>query len=97
MLVVVIYLFYPSTCYDLNYHVERHAYQTYEQFLNDEGEKLKMIKEIPKAAVEYYSSNGGGNRKLESLYDVFVNIRDDELEHSNMMYDLREEFMKNNE
>ena len=46
----------------------------------------------PTVAKEYYDSL---NRKVDTLYDVFVNVRDDELEHSNMMLKLREEFMKN--
>lgn len=86
-------MLFPSACYDLNYHVEKHAYQTYDQFLNDEGDKLKNLP-APIIAVEYYNAN---DRNVQSLYDVFVNIRNDELEHSNMMYELREEFMKNND
>ena len=84
----MIYLLFPSACYDLNYHVEKHAYQTYDQFLNEEGDKLKNLP-APIVAVQYYN--------VSTLYDVFVNIRNDELEHSNMMYELREEFMKNND
>ena len=88
-IVVVIYLIYPSACYDLNYYVEKHAYATYDKYLNDEETKLKNSP-APEVASKYYDSL---NRKVNNLYDVFVNIRDDELEHSNMMFKLREEFM----
>lgn len=89
-IVIVIYLINPSACYDLNYHVEKHAFQTYDGHLNKNADILKNLP-VPEVAKEYYDSL---NKPVDTLYDVFVNIRDDELEHSAMMFKLRDDFMK---
>ena len=86
-IVVIIYLISPSTAYDLNYHVEKHAFNTYDNYLKENENQLKEQHEIPEIAQEYYNSL---NRNVKTLYDVFKEIRDDEAEHSDMMVMLRE-------
>jgi ubiquinol oxidase len=43
----------PAIAYDLNKHVERHAYNTYDEFLKTHGEDLKL-QPAPQVAVDYY-------------------------------------------
>lgn len=78
--------------------VEEHAYHTYDAFLKEQGEELKGMP-APEIAMNYYhtgdlymfdefqTSHPGEARrpKIETLYDVFVAIRDDELEHVKTM------------
>mmetsp|Transcript_15532 Transcript_15532/g.30659 ORF Transcript_15532/g.30659 Transcript_15532/m.30659 type:complete len:210 (+) Transcript_15532:65-694(+) len=92
-LVVVIYLFNPRGAYHLSQLVEEHAYSTYDKFLKENEEMLKGM-EAPQVAVDYYTGgdlymfdtfhtavNGPRRPTISNLYDVFVNIRDDEGEH----------------
>ena len=80
--------------------IEDHAFDTYDNFLKDHGDRLKSMP-VPEIAYKYYVEENPflfdlyctvkdeeGTRdfsqtrpKMESLYDVFVNIRDDEKEH----------------
>ncbi|GJP61757.1 hypothetical protein CLOP_g18894 [Closterium sp. NIES-67] len=92
------YLISPRMAYHLSELVEEHAYETYDKFLMSQGELLKT-QPAPEVAVSYY--NGGNLYRfdgfqvqpdtsrpsplVESLYDVFVNIRDDEAEHCKTM------------
>lgn len=98
---------------DLNKYVERHAYNSYKEFLITHEEELKS-QPAPQVAIDYYTkedlymfdafqsdrvlTTGGyndiddGRRReeqrrpvIENLYDVFVNIRDDEAEHAETM------------
>ncbi|KAJ0082540.1 hypothetical protein Patl1_09834 [Pistacia atlantica] len=78
--------------------VENHAFETYDKFIKARGEELKGMP-APEVAVKYYT--GGDlylfdefqtdrvpntrRPKIENLYDVFVNIRDDEAEHCKTM------------
>ncbi|VAH53847.1 unnamed protein product [Triticum turgidum subsp. durum] len=78
--------------------VERHAYSTYDKFLKLNGEELKKLP-APEVAVNYYmnedlymfdefqTSRAPNSRrpKVDNLYDVFVNVRDDEAEHCKTM------------
>jgi ubiquinol oxidase len=78
--------------------IEEHAYHTYDNFLQEQGEFLKT-QPAPEVAISYYrdgdlylfdefqTSHPGEERrpKIENLYDVFVAIRDDELEHVKTM------------
>ena len=147
-IVVALYIAAPAVAYDLNKHVESHAFDTYDKFLTKHAEELKN-QPAPQVAVEYYqkgdlymfdafqynemlrktqgsvskfgesaSSNaalvvtdviengpeeskdtrvnrppGSSSKELTSprrpevnnLYDVFVNIREDEAEHAETM------------
>jgi ubiquinol oxidase len=78
--------------------VEEHAYHTYDAFLKEHGEELKA-QSAPEIAINYYREGDlylfdefqttrvpqERRPKIENLYDVFVAIRDDELEHVKTM------------
>lgn len=98
--VVFVYFISEDAAYHLSELIEDHAYNTYNGFLTEFGDKLKE-KPVPAIAYKYYveenpflfdlfctvkdrdeSGKFSTRRpKLDSLYDVFVNIRDDEKEH----------------
>jgi ubiquinol oxidase len=78
--------------------VEEYAYHTYNTFLKEHGEELKQLP-APEMAIKYYrdgdlymfdefqTSHPSEFRrpKIENLYDVFVAVREDELEHVKTM------------
>ena len=79
----------PAAAYNFNSVVEHHAYETYDTFLKENEQYLKSQR-VPLVAKEYYGDNDitsiyGTKKPLKSLYDVFVRIRDDELEHATTM------------
>lgn len=98
--VVIVYFLSEEAAYHLSELIEDHAFETYDGFLADHGERLKK-QPVPEIAVKYYveenpfmfdlyctvkekepTRNFSEQRpKMNSLYDVFVNIRDDEKEH----------------
>lgn len=82
-IVVALYALSPAAAYNFNSHVEHHAYETYNAFLGEYEFHLKA-QPVPLVAKEYYDDG----RALDSLYDVFVSIRDDELEHATTMEQL---------
>jgi ubiquinol oxidase len=86
---VLLYLLHPRAAYHLSELVEEHAYHTYDAFVTEREAMLKTAP-VPSIAREYYSGDdvletfmrtGRGRRSLESLYDVFCEVRDDEGEH----------------
>lgn len=82
---VLCYLCAPRVAYHLSELIERHAYETYDEFLANNEADLKT-KAVPDVAAEYYSSDffkASTTRRpqLRSLYDVFEAVRDDELGH----------------
>ncbi|RVW18827.1 Ubiquinol oxidase 4, chloroplastic/chromoplastic [Vitis vinifera] len=78
--------------------VESHAYETYDKFIKSQGDELKNLP-APEIAVRYYTEGDlylfdefqtarapkSRRPKIENLYDVFLNIRDDEAEHCKTM------------
>jgi ubiquinol oxidase len=103
------YLFNPTLAYNLNQHVEEHAYATYDKYAKDNEEYLKQ-QPAPQIAIEYYtnpnnvymfdefqSHNFGDchppRRRpvINNLYDVFMAVRDDELEHVKTMTALQQD------
>ncbi|XP_068641957.1 ubiquinol oxidase 4, chloroplastic/chromoplastic [Aristolochia californica] len=94
----LMYSISPRMAYHFSECVERHAFETYDKFIILQGEELKKLP-APEIAVKYYT--GGDlylfdefqtarvpntrRPKIENLYDVFVNIRDDEAEHCKTM------------
>ena len=94
------YLVSPQWSYKFSEMLEQHAVNTYSQFLEENAERLKGLP-APDVAVNYYtgpdlylfdldSSMVRGNDPprrppVDSLYDVFLNIRDDEWEHVKTM------------
>ena len=90
---ILLYLVHPRAAYHLSELVEQHAYHTYDAFLGEHEAELRR-RPVPHIAHEYYSADGyysayvhGSSvdaatpRELESLYDVFCAVRDDEGSH----------------
>ncbi|KAH9311851.1 hypothetical protein KI387_026886, partial [Taxus chinensis] len=88
----------PRMAYHFSECVEKHAYTTYDKFIKLQGEELKNLP-APEVAVKYYTQGDlylfdefqtdrvpcSRRPKIENLYDVFINIRDDEAEHCKTM------------
>ncbi len=97
-IITVIYLVAPHAAYRFMELVEEHAYATYDRFLTAEAETLKA-QPAPEVALQYYrdgdlymfdefqTGHVAAERRPEirNLYDVFVAIRDDEMEHVKTM------------
>jgi hypothetical protein len=97
-IIVLIYLVSPSSAYHFMEMVEEHAYASYDKFLTAYEAELKA-KPAPQIAINYYRDGDlymfdefqtavpANSRRpdVNNLYDVFVNIRDDEAEHVKTM------------
>jgi hypothetical protein len=97
-IVVLLYLVAPRSAYQFMELVEGHAYHTYDTYLKDYEAQLKA-QPAPQIAIDYYrdgdlymfdefqSAHLPHQRRpqIENLYDVFVAIRDDEMEHVKTM------------
>ncbi|KAK4485042.1 hypothetical protein RD792_007650 [Penstemon davidsonii] len=95
---VFMYALSPRMAYHFSECVESHAFETYDKFIKAEGDELKKLP-APAVAVKYYTSGdmylfdefqtsrppNSRRPKIENLYDVFLNIRDDEAEHCKTM------------
>eukprot|EP00243_Klebsormidium_subtile_P004787 TRINITY_DN18943_c0_g1_i1.p1 TRINITY_DN18943_c0_g1~~TRINITY_DN18943_c0_g1_i1.p1 ORF type:complete len:531 (-),score=170.70 TRINITY_DN18943_c0_g1_i1:460-2052(-) len=93
-----LFLVSPKVAYNFSELIEFHAVDTYEEFAEANKELLMSLPPSP-VAVEYYrgedlymfdefqTSRRPATRrpKVENLYDVFCNIRDDEFEHVKTM------------
>jgi ubiquinol oxidase len=100
--VVLIYMVFPSYAYYLMELIEGHAYHTYDEYLKTYEAQLKAQR-APQVAINFYrdgdlymfdevqTAPGHEFRrpKVDNLYDVFVNIRDDESEHVKTMVALQ--------
>ncbi|WP_204153296.1 alternative oxidase [Leptolyngbya sp. CCY15150] len=97
-IVVGLYLVTPKSAYHFMELVEGHAYDTYDKFLTENEADLKA-QPAPQVAINYYRDGDlymfdefqtavvAESRRpaVDNLYDVFVNIRDDEAEHVKTM------------
>ncbi|KAA8515566.1 hypothetical protein F0562_018823 [Nyssa sinensis] len=97
-MIVFMYALSPRMAYHFSECVESHAYETYDKFIKAQGEELKKLP-APEVAVKYYTGDdlyffdefqtsrvpNSRRPKIENLYDVFLNIRDDEAEHCKTM------------
>ncbi|NEO29307.1 MAG: plastoquinol terminal oxidase [Symploca sp. SIO3C6] len=97
-ILVVVYAVAPMAAYQFMEEVESHAYHTYDKFVRQHGEELKT-QPAPEVALKYYgegdiymfdafqTAQAVELRRptINNLYDVFVAIRDDELEHVKTM------------
>lgn len=97
-IIVLVYLLSPRSAYHFMQLVEEHAYHTYDAFLKEQGEELKGLP-APEIAIKYYHEGDlymfdefqtshpveARRPKIETLYDVFLAIKDDELEHVKTM------------
>lgn len=95
---VFMYMLSPRMAYHFSECVESHAFETYDKFIKARGDELKKLP-ASKVAVKYYTEGdmylfdefqtarvpNTRRPKIENLYDVFMNIRDDEAEHCKTM------------
>ncbi|EPS61569.1 alternative oxidase [Genlisea aurea] len=94
---VFMYTLSPRMAYHFSECVENHAFETYDKFVKTEKEKLERLP-APAVAVKYYTEDlylfdefqtsrppNSRRPKIENLYDVFLNVRDDEAEHCKTM------------
>lgn len=95
---VVLYMLSPGFAYYLMELIENHAYHTYDNYLRTHEAELKT-QSAPQVAIDYYRDGDlymfeefqttpdheFRRPKVDNLYDVFVNIRDDECEHVKTM------------
>ncbi|KAG6553435.1 hypothetical protein Mapa_005170 [Marchantia paleacea] len=98
-LTVLMYLLSPRMAYHFSECVEKHAFSTYDKFIKSHGDELKLLP-APEVAVQYYTKGdlymfdefqtdiepNSRRPKIENLYDVFVNIREDEAQHCKTMH-----------
>lgn len=101
--VVPLYMLLPRYAYYLMELIENHAYHTYDDYLKTHEAELKD-QPAPQVAINYYrdgdlymfeevqTTPGGKFRcpSVDNLYDVFINIRDDECEHVQTMVALQQ-------
>ncbi|NEQ53879.1 MAG: plastoquinol terminal oxidase [Leptolyngbya sp. SIO3F4] len=97
-IIVAIYIVNPRAAYHFMELVEDHAYTSYDKFLKSDEAYLKQ-QPAPQIAISYYRDGdlymfdefqtaqppNERRPKINSLYDVFVAIRDDEMEHVKTM------------
>ncbi|HEY9645935.1 MAG TPA: alternative oxidase [Chroococcidiopsis sp.] len=97
-IIVLLYFVAPGSAYHFMELVEGHAYRTYDKYLKENADYLKSQPATP-VAVRYYrdgdlymfdefqTAHAPADRRpaVDTLYDVFVNIRDDEAEHVKTM------------
>mmetsp|Transcript_5874 Transcript_5874/g.11988 ORF Transcript_5874/g.11988 Transcript_5874/m.11988 type:complete len:462 (-) Transcript_5874:788-2173(-) len=95
---VVLWLISPTIAYNFSELIEAHAVDTYEQFVEQNEELLKTIP-APRVAREYYEGEdmylfdrfmterefGSRRVQVDTLYDVFRTIAEDEGEHVKTM------------
>ncbi len=92
-IVIAMYVFSPGAAYRFMELVEVHAYASYDKFLKSDEARLKFLP-APAIAKQYYrdgdlymfdefqTSHKSAERRpqIDNLYDVFVAVRDDEME-----------------
>lgn len=96
--VVPLYMVLPSYAYYMMELIEEHAFHTYDTHFSLHADELKT-QPAPQIAIDYYRDGDlymfeevqtelrqeFRRPKVDNLYDVFVNIRDDEGEHVKTM------------
>jgi len=97
-IIAALYVVSPNSAYHFMELVEKHAYASYQKFLKTNGDELKT-QPAPEVALRYYrdgdlymfdefqTTHAPEERRpqIDNLYDVFVAIRDDEMEHVKTM------------
>ena len=93
------YFVNPAYAYNFNQHVEEEAFESYSRFIEKQGEFLKT-QPAPLVAQKYYRDGDlymfdnmsvdvghvkARRPKMNTLYDCFSAIRDDEAEHVKTM------------
>ncbi len=97
-IITALYVVSPNAAYHFMELVEKHAYASYQKFLKTHEVELKA-QPAPGVAIHYYrdgdlymfdefqTAHAPAERRpqINNLYDVFVAIRDDEMEHVKTM------------
>ncbi|WP_414753733.1 alternative oxidase [Anabaena sp. CCY 9910] len=97
-IIIAVYFVSPRSAYNFMELVEQHAYSSYDKFLTTHEAELKT-QPAPEVAKIYYrdgdfymfdefqTAHSPSERRpnIDNLYDVFVAIRDDEMEHVKTM------------
>lgn len=97
-IIAALYVVSPNSAYHFMELVEKHAYASYQKFLKTHEAELKA-EPAPDIAIRYYrdgdlymfdefqTAHAPAERRpqIDTLYDVFVAIRDDEMEHVKTM------------
>jgi ubiquinol oxidase len=97
-ILVFVYMLAPRSAYRFMQLVEEQAYHTYDKFLKEYEDELKA-QPAPQVAINYYRNDDlylfdefqtcrppeERRPTIENLYDVYVAIRDDEMEHVKTM------------
>lgn len=94
-LALAFYVFNPTFAYNFNQAVEEEAYATYCNFLSTHEEFLKE-QPAPQVAKQYYLEDElftelRPRPTIQTLYDTFCAIRDDEAEHAETMVAMQNE------
>ena len=86
VLMTLMWIVSPTLAYNFSELIEAHAVDTYASFLEGNEAALRELPP-PAIALDYYADGGesGAMAPVESLYDVFCRIRDDEASHVNSM------------
>lgn len=74
--IFILYFVSPRSALELNYLFEDHAFEQYDLFLKQQGEKLKT-KPVKSKFLDFYG------RRAANEYDLFLSIRNDEIIHRN--------------
>ena len=85
LLLNFIFLFSPKLTYNISELLESHAVSTYEQFIEENKERLKKMP-APEITDPWYARWW---KPSTNLHDVFSQILRDEKDHSSMMGDLK--------
>ena len=81
IVLVLLFMLAPKTAYMCSELLEMHAVDTYTEFYESNEETLRQMPLTP-SALDY-------DPMASSLYDIFVKIANDELEHANTMRAMR--------
>lgn len=88
LLLLLFYMVSPQLAYKSSELLESHAKFTYKQFLKENKNVLQTMP-VPLSAKDYRPILDN-HREMNTLYDVFCNIMDDEVTHSETMKFLTE-------
>jgi ubiquinol oxidase len=97
-IVVFLYMLLPRYAYYMMELIEQHAYHSYDMYLSANADILKL-QPAPQVAISYYRDGDlymfdemqtelrrdFRRPNVDNLYDVFINVRDDESEHVKTM------------
>lgn len=74
--IFILYTFHRKSAFELNYLFESHAFEQYQYFIDQEGERLQRAS-LQSTFLSFYG------RSVKNEYELFISIRNDELIHRN--------------